>query len=75
MRNSTRRTWLLSLPAAIGLPCVALAQKPETKRRREPEPGNTRPWFTRAPFLTAAAAVVAAVGGVIAALRRTPAKG
>ncbi len=74
MRKSTRRTWLLNLPVAIAMPCVALAQKPDAKRRREPAAGNSRPWFTRAPFLTAAAAVLAAVGGVIAALRRTPAK-
>jgi hypothetical protein len=79
MLNQTRRGWILLLPFALGLTHVSAAPKPEggreakqePRRREEEKPADPRPWFTKPAFLTAFAAVIAAVGGIIAVFRRS----
>ncbi len=78
----TRRRLVLLLPIALGLADISGAQKPEGGRDPEKEPrrreGERRPpgpWYSKPAFLTAIAAVIAAVGGIIAAIRRPSAKG
>ena len=76
MPVSTRRRWLLSLPFAFGLTSISAAEKKEggdEGKKRRPELSTVR-WFTRPPFLTAVAAVIAAAGGIFAATRRSSAK-
>jgi hypothetical protein len=77
MPVSSRRRWLLLMPFALGLAGLSAAEKPETaaeRPKRRPQLSTVR-WFTRPAFLTAIAAVIAAAGGIFAAMRRSSAKG
>ncbi len=48
----------------------ANAPKADEKAGKRPEK-SPQPWFSRAPFLTAVAAILAAIGGMVAAIRKS----
>jgi hypothetical protein len=84
MRTHSRRQLVLVLPSVLGLRAVSRAEKPGAEREkekerhpeREPRPAaSSRPWFTKPKFLAAAAGVIAAMGGLMAAVRRSSARG